>query len=427
MNSRVGVIGTGYVGLSTGVCMAHLGHDVVCVDLDEAKIEKLQRGKATIVEHRLDELLYEGVEAGRLRFTTDAVSAVADRDVVFLCVQTPQGDDGSADMRHVHAALAQLEPHLKPGAVVVNKSTVPVGSARSMTQSLTRTDIRIASNPEFLREGTAIDDFLSPDRVVVGCDDLAAAEQVAALYAPLGANTLITGPETSETIKYAANAFLATKLSFVNAIATLCELVGADMRDVSKGIGYDRRIGADFLKPGPGWGGSCFPKDSRALVHIADEAGFSFDLLREVIESNEQQFDRTAGKVTAAAGGSLQGVSVAVWGLTFKAGTDDLRDSPSLAVVQRLITQGAIIRAYDPTVTAPRPGLPEGIEICATSIEATRGARVLAVLTEWDTFGKVRPADVASVMEGRAVVDGRNLLDREAWTNAGFHHVGVGR
>lgn len=427
MNARVGVIGTGYVGLSTGVCMAHLGHDVVCVDLDAEKIEKLQRGKATIVEHRLDELLYEGVEAGRLRFTTDAVAAVADRDVVFLCVQTPQGDDGSADMRHVHSALAQLEPHLKSGAVVVNKSTVPVGSARSMTASLTRTDIRIASNPEFLREGTAIDDFLSPDRVVVGCDDLAAAERVAALYAPLGATTLITGPETSETIKYAANAFLATKLSFVNAIATLCELVGADMRDVAKGIGYDRRIGGDFLKPGPGWGGSCFPKDSRALVHIAEEAGFSFDLLREVIQSNEEQFDRTAEKVVSAAGGSLAGVVVAVWGLTFKAGTDDLRDSPSLAIVRRLIEQGAIVRAYDPTVSAPRPGLPDGIELCTTSLEACRGAAVLAVLTEWDTFTKVRPTDVAELLTAPAVVDARNLLDREQWVRAGFRHTGVGR
>lgn len=427
MNARVGVIGTGYVGLSTGVCMAHLGHDVVCVDLDAAKIEKLQRGQATIVEHRLDELLFEGMEAGRLRFTTDAAAAVADRDVVFLCVQTPQGDDGSADMRHVHAALAGLEPHLKEGAVVVNKSTVPVGSARSMTRTLTRTDIRIASNPEFLREGTAIDDFLSPDRVVVGCDDLAAAEKVAALYAPLGATTLITGPETSETIKYAANAFLATKLSFVNAIATLCEQVGADMVDVAKGMGYDRRIGADFLKPGPGWGGSCFPKDSRALVHIADQHGYSFDLLRSVIESNDQQFDRMAAKVRDAAGGSLQGVTVAVWGLTFKAGTDDLRDSPALEIVQRMLADGAVVHAYDPTVTGPRPGLPEGIVCCETSIQACEGAAVLAVLTEWPTFTRVRPDDVAAVMPGRTIVDGRNLLDREAWTHAGFRHVGVGR
>ncbi len=407
--------------------MAHLGHDVICVDLDADKIAKLQRGQATIVEHRLDELLSSGIEAGRLRFTTDAESAVADRDVVFLCVQTPQGDDGAADMRHVHAALAQLEPHLKSGAVVVNKSTVPVGSARSMTATLSRTDIRIASNPEFLREGTAIDDFLTPDRVVVGCDDLAAAEQVAALYAPIGATTLITGPETSETIKYAANAFLATKLSFVNAIATLCELVGADMSDVAKGMGADRRIGPEFLKPGPGWGGSCFPKDSRALVHIAETAGFSFDLLREVIVSNDRQFDRTADKVEAAAGGSLDGVIVAVWGLTFKAGTDDLRDSPSLAIVERLLARGAVIRAYDPTVDQPRPGVPAGIELCTSSIEACRGAAVLAVLTEWATFTKVRPDDVAAVMTGREIVDGRNLLDRQLWSHAGFRHVGIGR
>jgi UDPglucose 6-dehydrogenase len=427
MSARIAVIGTGYVGLSSGVCMAHLGHDVICVDLDQSKVDKLSRGEPTIVEHRLEELLQEGLASGRLKFTTDAAAAVHDRQMVFMCVQTPQGDDGSADMTYLKAALAGIAPHLAQGAIVINKSTVPVGTSRLSQELLDRPDVRVASNPEFLREGTALDDFLSPDRVVVGCDDRAAALAVADLYAPLGARTVITNPETSETIKYAANAFLATKLSFINDIAALCEAVGADVRDVSVGLGYDRRIGADFLKPGPGWGGSCFPKDSRALVHIADEAGYPFHLLRAVIESNEHQYERIAHKVRTAAGGSLAGAVVAVWGLTFKAGTDDLRDSPSLSIVRRLVHDGAVVRAYDPTSNGPHPYIPTEVELAPSAVEATRGAQVLAVFTEWPEFTKVHPADVAEVMTGRVIVDGRNLLDREVWTAAGFTHLGIGR
>ncbi|MEI8237864.1 MAG: UDP-glucose/GDP-mannose dehydrogenase family protein [Actinomycetota bacterium] len=427
MSARIAVIGTGYVGLSSGVCMAHLGHEVACVDIDASKVERLSRGEPTIVEHRLGELLEEGLASRRLRFTTDLAGAVRGRQFVFMCVQTPQGDDGAADLTHLKAALTDIAPHLAPGAIVVNKSTVPVGTARMSHALIGRDDVKVASNPEFLREGTALDDFLSPDRVVVGCDDRGAALAVADLYAALGAKTVITNPETSETIKYAANAFLAMKLSFINDVAALCEAIGADVRDVSVGLGHDRRIGADFLKPGPGWGGSCFPKDSRALVKIADQAGYQFDLLRAAIDSNERQYDRITHKVVAAAGGSVRGIRVGVWGLTFKAGTDDLRDSPSLEIVRRLVARGALLTAFDPTVHAPHHFIPEEVTLVNSAVDAADGAELLVVLTEWPDFIRVHPSDVAARMPGRVVVDGRNLLDRDVWQSAGFRHLGIGR
>ena len=427
MSARIAVIGTGYVGLSSGVCMAHLGHDVTCVDIDSSKVERLSRGEPTIVEHRLEELLQEGLASGRLSFTTDLAGAVEGRAFVFMCVQTPQGDDGSADLSYLTAALHDIAPHLAPGAIVVNKSTVPVGTVRMAQALIGRDDVRVASNPEFLREGTALDDFLSPDRLVVGCDDRNAALAVADLYADLSAKTVITNPETSETIKYAANAFLAMKLSFINDIAALCEAIGADVRDVSVGLGHDHRIGGAFLKPGPGWGGSCFPKDSHALAQIADEAGYPFHLLRAVIDSNQRQYDRIAAKVIAAAGGSVAGLRIAIWGLTFKAGTDDLRDSPSLEIVRRLVDAGADVHAHDPTVHAPHPFIPSEVTLVDHAIAATEGAGLLVVLTEWSDFVRIHPSDVAARMTGRVVVDARNLLDRDAWQAAGFQHLGIGR
>lgn len=432
MGKQLAVIGTGYVGLSTGVCMAHLGHHVVCVDLDESKIDRLRRGEATIVEHRLPELLRSGIDTGHLTFTTDGKSAVADADFVFMCVQTPQGDDGAADLRHLFAALDGLRTSFKTGAVVINKSTVPVGTAREAARRLARPDIHVASNPEFLREGSAIDDFLEPDRIVVGCDDPAAAQGVAALYRSLGAATLITDPATSETVKYASNAFLAMKLSFVNDMAALCESLSANIDDVVIGMGLDRRIGKEFLRPGPGWGGSCFPKDSRALVNIADGAGHDFELMRSVISSNLRQFDRITDRIEALAGAPLRdyplmGVRIAVWGLTFKAGTDDLRDSPAIEISRRLADRGAVLSAYDPTVRTATPALPDGIEIATARIDAARGAHCLVVLTEWPEFAAAEPAEVGAVMAARRVFDGRNLLDAESWTAASFAYERIGR
>lgn len=425
--TRLAIVGTGYVGLTTGVCFAHLGHDVVCADTDAEKVARLTRGEVPIVEHRLDELLTEGLQKGNLRFVVGAANAVADAEIVFLCVPTPQGEDGSADLSYVEAASAEIAPVLPYEAIVVNKSTVPVGSTRVVERVLRRPDVRVVSNPEFLREGSAVDDFLRPDRVVVGCEDSAAAIAVASLYDTLGPHVVITDPASAETIKYAANAFLATKLSFVNAIAAICEGVGADIDDVMLGMGLDKRIGSEFLRPGPGWGGSCFGKDSRALLKIANQAGYEFDLLDGVIAVNNEQFDRVTDKIRHAAGGSLSGKTIAVWGLTFKARTDDLRDSPSIAVIERLLAAGASVRAFDPTVSGSKPSVPAAVAVCADAIGATAGADVLAVMTEWDDFRWIAPGDVAAVMRGRGVVDGRNLLDRAAWHHAGFTHVGIGR
>ena len=346
--AKIAVIGTGYVGLTTGVCFAHLGHDVVCADIDADKVERLSRGEIPILEAGLDDLLREGLQSGRLTFMLGASGAVVDAEFAYLCVPTPQGADGSADLSYIEAAAREIAPHLQRDTVVVNKSTVPVGSTRLVEQALGRSDVQVVSNPEFLREGTAVDDFLHPDRVIIGSDDQSAAIRVASLYIGVPAPLMVTDPASAETIKYASNAFLATKLSFVNAVAAMCEAVGADVNDVVLGMGYDKRIGHEFLKPGPGWGGSCFPKDSRALLYIAQEAGYEFGLLEGVIEVNDEQFDRVADKVVQMAGGSVEGRKVAIWGLTFKANTDDLRESPSLQILRRLIAAGANVHGVRP-------------------------------------------------------------------------------
>ncbi|HEX2784260.1 MAG TPA: UDP-glucose/GDP-mannose dehydrogenase family protein [Ilumatobacteraceae bacterium] len=425
--AKIAVIGTGYVGLTTGACFARMGHHVVCADIDPVKVESLRNGVIPIFELGLQELVEEGLAGGRLSFVLGAATAAKDCDIAFLCVPTPQGEDGSADLSYIEAAASEIGPVLPYEAVVVNKSTVPVGSAKVVERVMHRPDVKVVSNPEFLREGSAVQDFLRPDRVVVGCDDQAAALKVSSLYEHISAPVIITDPASAETIKYAANAFLATKLSFINAIAAICEGVGADVNDVVVGMGSDKRIGQDFLRPGPGWGGSCFGKDTRALLKIANEAGYHFDLLDGVITVNEEQFDRVADKIRVAAGGDLSKATIAVWGLTFKARTDDLRDSPSLAIIERLLDAGATVQAHDPTVAGPKPGLPTGITIADSPYAACNGADVLAVLTEWDEFRWVDIAQVQSVMTGRAVVDARNLLERNEWRRAGFDHQGIGR
>ncbi len=425
--TKIAVIGTGYVGLTTGACFAHMGHQVVCADIDPVKIESLRNGVITIVELGLQELVDEGLAGGRLSFVLGAASAAKDCEIAFLCVPTPQGEDGSADLSYIETAAREIGPVLPYEAVVVNKSTVPVGSAKSVERVMGRPDVKVVSNPEFLREGSAVQDFLKPDRVVIGCDDQAAALKVSSLYDRISAPVIITDPASAETIKYAANAFLATKLSFINAIAAICEGVGADVNDVVVGMGSDKRIGQDFLRPGPGWGGSCFGKDSRALLKIANDAGYHFDLLDGVITVNEEQFDRVTDKIRVAAGGDLSKATVAVWGLTFKARTDDLRESPSLAIINRLVAAGATVQAYDPTVGSAKPGMPLGITIADSACSACDGAHVLAVLTEWDEFRWLDIAEVKAVMHGRAVVDARNLLERNAWRRAGFEFQGIGR
>jgi len=421
--AQIAVIGAGYVGLTTAACFSSLGHDVVCADIDEERIARLQRGEIPIVEAGLEELVREGLAEGRLRFVVGAATAAPSAEFAYLCVPTPQAEDGSADLSYIEAAAREIGPHLPSEAVVVNKSTVPVGSTRVVERVLGRDDVTVVSNPEFLREGSAVHDFLNPDRIVIGSDDQSAAVRVASLYIGVTAPIIVTDPASAETIKYASNAFLATKISFVNAIAAVCEAVGADVKDVVLGMGYDKRIGHEFLKPGPGWGGSCFPKDSRALVHIADQAGYSFDLLRGVITVNEDQFKRVVAKIRTMAGGSLEGVPVAVWGLTFKARTDDTRESPALRIISLMREEGAQVRAYDPAVRWTI----DGIEPAADPYSVCDGAEVLAVLTEWDEFRWLDFDKVAGLMRAPRVVDARNLLDKPALERRGFAYVGIGR
>jgi UDPglucose 6-dehydrogenase len=429
-SSKLAVIGTGYVGLTTGACFAHLGHHVVCADVDADKVARLRAGEIPIVEAGLGDVVEAAVAAGRLEFVLGSASAVAEADVVFLCVPTPQGEDGSADLSYIEAAAAEIASVLRPGAVVVNKSTVPVGSTKVVERVLRRDDVAVVSNPEFLREGTAVSDFLHPDRVVIGAADHTAAERVAALYRGVDAPIIVTDPASAETIKYAANGFLAMKISFVNAVAAMCEAVGADVADVVAGIGADRRIGSAFLQPGPGWGGSCFPKDSRALVRIAEDHGYDFSMMRGVIEVNDEQRRRVVDKVRRAAGG-LDGVTVGVLGLTFKAGTDDLRESPSLAVIDELVREGSNVRAYDPTVAPPitdhRATVLAGIELCATAMDAVRGADVVVVLTEWPELASVDLVAMSAAMRGDGLVDARNLLDPADARRAGLRYDGIGR
>jgi UDPglucose 6-dehydrogenase len=431
------VVGTGYVGLTTGACLAHVGFDVICADIDPDKVRRLQNGEIPIVEDGLEELVVEAVAAGRLRFVVGAAAGVVDADIVFLCVPTPQDEDGSADLSYIQAAAAEIAPILKPGAVVVNKSTVPVGSTKVVENVMRRDDVSVVSNPEFLREGTAVHDFLHPDRVVIGGAQGEACERVADLYRSFGGEILITDAASAETIKYAANGFLAMKISFVNAVAAMCEAVGADVHHVVEGIGSDRRIGRAFLQPGPGWGGSCFPKDSRALVSIAANHGYDFSMMRGVIEVNDEQRERIVRKIVRAAGrdehslDALTGTVIGVLGLTFKAGTDDLRESPSLAIIERLQKLGATVQAYDPTTTGELDGIQRsrlsGLLLARDVHGASAGADVVVVLTEWPEFAGLDLEALATTMHGAALVDARNLLEPDAVRAAGLTYEGVGR
>src|SRR6266446_2423745 len=378
----VAVIGAGYVGLTTAACLAHLGHDVICADIDEERVAKLNEGEVPILEDGLPTLVTEGLASHRLSFVVGAANAAANADCIFICVPTPQGDDGAANMSYVDTAARQIAPVLAAGSVVVNKSTMPVGSTRFVQRILDESGplldrVCVASNPEFLREGQAVRDFLNPDRIVIGCDDPAAAVKVSDLYRGLHAPVVVTDPASAEMIKYASNAFLATKISFINAIANLCEAVDADVREVALGMGYDKRIGFEFLHPGPGYGGSCFPKDTAALLFTAVQAGYDFGLLDGVQDVNRAQHERMVTKIVHAAGGDVDGLRIAVWGLTFKADTDDLRDSPALVIAARLIELGAKVRAYDPALESGSGRVSEAIEVCADPFEACDGAHVL--------------------------------------------------
>ncbi|MGM1058224.1 UDP-glucose dehydrogenase family protein [Saccharothrix sp. Mg75] len=419
---RIAVVGTGYVGLTTGACLASLGHRVVCADVDALKVARLRAGQVDILEPDLADLVARGRAAGRLDFVVGARHAVADAEVVFLCLPTPMGAGGAADLSAVEAVAAEVRDVLPRGAVVVCKSTVPVGTSARIAALLGRDDVAVVSNPEFLREGSAVRDFLHPDRIVVGSDSPPAAERVAALFARLGAPTVLMDAASAEVVKYAANCFLAMKLSYVNAVAELCELVGADVTSVTEGMGHDRRIGQSFLRPGPGWGGSCLPKDTHAMVRIAESVGVDFSLVKATIETNARQQRRVVDRLRAAVG-PLAGRRIGVLGLVFKAGTNDLRDSPALAVAELLAFEGAELVAHDPQVDRPLVGM----TVVDDPYAAVRGADAVVLLTEWPEFRALDWARVAAGMAGSTVLDTRNHLDPDALRRAGLVLLAPGR
>jgi UDPglucose 6-dehydrogenase len=429
---RVAMIGTGYVGLVSGACFADFGHDVVCIDKDDGKIEQLRAGRMPIYEPGLGLLVARNVEAGRLTFTVDGGKAVAEADAVFVAVGTPsRRGDGYADLSFVYAAVEEIAPFLKDFTVVVTKSTVPVGTGDEIEAILRRVrpdaQFAVVSNPEFLREGAAIEDFKRPDRVVVGIEDERARAVMSALYRPLNLNEtpiLFTDRRTSELIKYAANAFLAMKVTFINEMADLCEAVGADVQAVARGIGLDKRIGPKFLHAGPGYGGSCFPKDTLALVRTAAEAGAPLRLVEATVQANEARKQAMAGKVAAALGGDAHGKIIGVLGLTFKPNTDDMREAPSLKIIPALQAMGATIQAYDPEGHDARR-LFSDVDFKPSPYEAVTGADCMVILTEWDQFRALDLDRVKSLMRRPLVVDLRNVYRAEEMT--GFEYFAVGR
>jgi UDPglucose 6-dehydrogenase len=432
---RITMIGTGYVGLVSGACLADFGHEVTCVDKDAAKIGLIHDGVMPIWEPGLEGLVKSNQERGRLHFTTDLAAGVANADAVFIAVGTPaRRGDGHADLTYVYAAVRELAKALPRAVVVVTKSTVPVGTGDEISRILKEEGApegtMVASNPEFLREGAAISDFKHPDRILVGAEDERAREVLAQIYRPLFLNKaplLFTGRRTAELTKYAANAFLAMKISFINEIADLCEAVGADVQDVARGIGLDNRIGAKFLHAGPGYGGSCFPKDTLALLKTAEDFGVRQRIVSTVVEVNDARKAAMSDRVREAVGGSLLGKRVALLGLTFKPNTDDMRDSPSIPLAKGLLAGGASVAAYDPVGREQAEPLLPGVEFAANAYEAAAGADALVIVTEWDEFRALDLRRIRQIMAGAALVDLRNIYDRQAVEDAGLTYRGVGR
>ncbi len=432
---RVAVIGTGYVGLVSGACFSEFGVDVICVDKDEAKINQLKSGIMPIYEPGLEDLVLKNVDAGRLSFTTDLNAAVPGADAVFIAVGTPsRRGDGHADLSYVYAAAEEIAAAMNGYTVVVTKSTVPVGTGREVEEIIARVrpdaDCDVVSNPEFLREGAALEDFLRPDRVVIGTKSERARDVMSELYRPLfliETPILFTSRQTSEMIKYAANTFLATKITFINEIADLCEVLDADVQDVAKGIGLDGRIGNKFLHAGPGYGGSCFPKDTLALVRTAEQSGSPLRIVETVVDINTLRKRKMADKVIAACGGSVDGKTVAVLGLTFKPNTDDMRDSPSLDIVAGLQQSGATIRAFDPIGMTEAKTMMTDVNWCDGAYETMEDADVLVIITEWNEFRSLDFVRVKSLMKAPVLVDLRNIYNPDDMAAIGFDYSCIGR
>lgn len=430
---KVTMIGTGYVGLVTGTCFAESGNDVTCLDVDQKKVDLLNGGGVPIYEPGLNELVSRNASAGRLLFTTDYAEAISGTKCVFICVGTPQDDNGAADLKYVQSAAEQMAPYLDDGAVVICKSTVPVGTnrqVRAWIEAKTETPFFSASNPEFLKEGAAIEDFTKPDRVVVGVDEQAAADVLNELYKTFLRTEkpfISMGIESAEMVKYAANCMLATKISFINEIANICEKVGADINEVRKGIGHDARIGFSFLFPGVGYGGSCFPKDVRALAAVADVNGIEPRILRTVDETNNEQKNVLFTKLKTYFGGDLAGKTVAVWGLSFKPRTDDIREAPALILIRSLLNAGVTVQASDPVaVENVREELGDSITFCQHHYDACDGADALAILTEWNEFRSPDFDYIKLKMNAPVIFDGRNLYDRHQMVRHGFYYSGIG-
>jgi UDPglucose 6-dehydrogenase len=432
---RIAMIGTGYVGLVSGACLADFGHEVTCIDKDSKKIEALKNGIMPIWEPGLESLVKANVERGRLNFTTDLAEGVQGAEAVFIAVGTPaRRGDGHADLTYVFEAVRELAKVLKGPVVVVTNSTVPVGTGDRITELLAEegapAGTTVASNPEFLREGAAIRDFKIPDRIVVGAEDETAREVLREIYRPLFLNQaplLFTGRRTSELIKYAANAFLAMKISFINEMANLCEAVDADVHDVARGIGLDNRIGPKFLHPGPGYGGSCFPKDTLALLQTAADAGVEQRIVKTVVEVNDDRKASMADRVAKALGGSVKGKRIAILGLAFKQNTDDMRDAPSIPLVTKLLEMGASISAYDPVAAGNARKLLPGAEFAKDAYGAAKDADALVVVTEWDEFRGLDLDRFAKSMRGKLIVDLRNVYNRTDAEEAGLSYIGLGR
>jgi len=433
---RIAMIGGGYVGLVSGACFAEFGVEVSVVEADPTRLAALQEGRMPIYEPGLDKLVAANVAAGRLTFGNDIKAAVGGAEAVFIAVGTPaRRGDGHADLRYVYAAAEQIAAAVDGYTVVVTKSTVPVGTGRRIAEIMRdhrpEVDVDVASNPEFLREGNAIGDFMRPDRVVIGTDSDRAREVLQRLYRPLfliETPILFTGVEAAELTKYAANAFLALKITFINEIADICERVGADVHDVARGVGLDGRIGRKFLHPGPGFGGSCFPKDTLALVRIARDAGAPCRLVETLVDVNDKRKDSMADRVVAACGGHVQGKTIGVLGLTFKPETDDMREAPSIPIVTKLVELGASVKAFDPQgMDQARPILPPSVVYCQSVSEAASDVEALVVITEWNEFRAVSPSRLMELMSGKIIVDLRNIFDPDAMRGHGFSYTGIGR
>ena len=430
--TAISVLGTGYVGLVTGACFAELGNQVTCVDVDAERIDSLVQGESPFFEPGLEELVRRHLDTGRLRFSTSYADAVRDAAFIFLCLPTPPRTDGAADVTVLRAAVETLAALLEPPyPTIVNKSTAPVGTCTGLHRLLARVSrplhaAPVVANPEFLREGTAIADFMHPDRVVIGAHSAAAAERVREIYAPLGSPVLVTDLNTAEMIKYGANAFLATKISFINELANICEQVDADVMQVAAGMGLDPRIGPAFLRPGVGYGGSCFPKDVLALAHLAASHGVQPRLLRSVMEVNADQFKRVLDKLRDHLG-SLDGAVVAVWGIAFKPNTDDIRAAPAIEIMQLLQQEGAHVRAYDPVAMPKAATVLPRVTMCRDPYEAAAGADAILLLTEWSEFKAADLDRIAAAMRTQLLIDGRNAIEPVKAEEAGLRYVGVGR